>query len=382
MIIKPSSPLLDDTDAVVTPPATTSTPASKVATPREPTKAEVEVEFSDDLGITEPIEKSKEEKVEKKEEKVKVEPTKEVKQIVPPEKKVVAADKTVEKTTPKEITPIVPPSGVAKSRDYSGFSDEEVKVLKGMSNEAFSYSSKLFKEAKDLSKLKDAQFMQHPSAYTLDPNYQKLQEDASYFQQESDYWQSQLLAIAEGKEWAPITGWNKDGSPVMGPAQKPDKLSEERVRMAMNQCSQGAQTARQSLQQFSTDYQQRIAVDTQQIQQECSKYFGWISDPKLLDSNIMIPEVGEKSVRQVKDDFTSLFPAYHRNTVGVDIAGHMWVALQIYAQQIRELQEQKDVAEVRTEEVRRAEPTSKVTPGIPGKAINGVSEFSLEGMPT
>ena len=236
------------------------------------------------------------------------------------------------------------------------------------------------KEAKELSKLKTAQFYQHPQAFVLDPEYQKLQEDHAYFKMEADHWQEQLLAMSEGKDWVPLVGWNKDGTPRYGQPQKTNKVAEEQVRMAMNQMFAQSQQALGNLQAFPARYQQQIQQDNVLIQEECAKRFGWVGDPKVLDATIETG-AGNKTVKQVREDFINLFPAYQRNTVGVDVAAHLFAALQIYGQEIRELREGKKVAEIKKEEVTRAEPTSEVRPAAEGKTIGGVREFNLDLMP-
>jgi len=67
-----------------------------------------------------------------------------------------------------------------------------------------------------------------------------------------------------------------------------------------------------------------------------------------------------------------------------DIAGDLFVALQIYAAEIRALKSQTKVAEIKKEEILRGEPSSAVKPSSEkGKTkFGGVSEFSLEGLPT
>lgn len=88
------------------------------------------------------------------------------------------------------------------------------------------------------------------------------------------------------------------------------------------------------------------------------------------------------NIQNISDYAMSLFPPYMRNTQGVEVAADLFAALQIYGQEIRELKAGKQVAEVRAEEVTRAEPTSRNTPVNDNKGrINGVKEFSLSGLP-
>jgi len=365
-----STPIVPPSVAVADKPKSNVTPKTGGALePRKPSEAELKVEFQADPEIlgeevvpVKPAEAKKTEKVEVKEEpkvESKVEPKVEQKPL---------------------STVIMPPGGQPKARDYSGFSDAEQKVLKAMSNEAFDYVSAQLKEKRELEKLKGAEYMQHPQAFVLDPQFQKLQEDAQYFNQEAKHWEQQLIAIEAGQDWAPIIGWNQDGSPKLGPVQKATTEAKIRVGQAMNQCMGLAQNTNTQIQQFAGNYQQRVKADNDAIQGELAKRFGWVADPKVLDATIDVPGVGVKSIKDIRSDFISVFPPYLQNTKGVDIAAHCWAALQCVNAQNRELQNGKHVAEIKAEEVTRAEPTSTLKPAAAGKAINGVKEFSMEGV--
>jgi len=401
MILKPSY-LRAPADTTV------STPAAQVAVPREPSATELAIEFvADPSFLSDPdsqasVDKSTIVAAEKSIEEKKAESIKPVVEINKEEVKpiVSAAPKTEAKPESKksvdtkpvvqagDVIPILPVAAKPKERDYSGFSEAEVGVLKAMSNEAFEHTSKIIKENKELSKLKDASYLQHPLAYTLSPEYTKLQEDAYYLNAEGQYWQQQLAEIAEGNEWAPIVGWNKDGSPALGAKQKATSIAAEQIRVAMGQCFNKAANVSEQVQQFSGRYKQQIDYDTNVIQQECARRFGWVADPKLLDEKIAIKGVGDRTVRQVREDFISLFPSYHQNSIGIQIAAHMWAGFNIQAQRIHELENSKQVAVVKEEEKSLIEPSSKETP-TPTKASNGsggnpgiwAKEFSMEGMP-
>jgi hypothetical protein len=278
--------------------------------------------------------------------------------------------------------PIVPKSTEKKEYDYTGFSPDEVTILKNMSVQSRDHVTKLMKENKELSKTKDAQFMQHPNAYTLDPAYSQLQEDVYYYNKETEYWQEQLTKVKNGEKWTPIKGWSKDGKPIAGAETDATPSAEEQIRLMMNRCYTATEGKQNELKQFTTNYKNRLAGDTKAIQEERAKRFGWVTNPAILDAPVEIEPGLTKSVKDIREDIISLFPPYMRNTQGVEVAADLFVALQIYGQENRELKSGKQVAEVRAEEVARAEPTSKNTATSDGrKVVNGVKEFSLAGLP-
>jgi len=365
--------------------------AGKVAVPRDPSPEEMATEFSvtpefshSDTKVVDPKPVAKEvsePKVDKSTEVPKVEvPKTEDK----PVRQKASEDKPV--AASHEIKPIMPLSALPKERNYEGFGPEEVQALKAMSNDAFALTSSLIKEKKELSKLKDASYLQHPLAYTLSPEFTKLQEDSYYLNAEGQYWRQQAINIAEGKEWAELKGWDAKGNPVMGPVQKPTTEAGKDADRLSLQLFTKAQGTQEQVQQFSGRFQQQIATDNQLIQQECAKRFGWVADPSLLDAKVSNPGYGEKTIRQIRDDYTSLFPVYHRNSVGVQVGANLFAALQIYGQRIHELENNKQVAAVKEEEKALIEPTSKERPASKNGSAKGmggweVKEFSLEGLP-
>ncbi len=251
---------------------------AQAAVPREPSAAELATEFTtpdfmnDSEAGEQKIVPAEVKSVEKKEAETIVKPVEAIKPIVPAALKVEAKVEvakpapTVEKSgAVPEIKPILPLAAQPKQRDYTGYSAEEVSVLKQMSNDAFNYTSKIIKEQKELSKLKDASYLQHPLAYTLSPEYGKLQEDSYYLNAEAQFWQQQVVAIQDGKEWFELKGWNKDGSPAVGAPQKPTTEAAENARKYSLHLFNKAQGVTEQVQQFSGRYKQQIDYDTQQI---------------------------------------------------------------------------------------------------------------------
>lgn len=278
--------------------------------------------------------------------------------------------------------PIVPKTVEKKEYDYTGFNEAEITVLKNMSVQSRDYVTKIIKEKKELEKHKDGQFMQHPNAYTLDPQYSKLQEDVFYYNKETEYWQEQLARVKAGDTWQPIKGWTKDGQPVAGEPAVASATSEEQIRLMMNRCYTATEAKQNELKQFSTNYKQRLTTDTKAINEERARRFGWVSNPEILKSKVEIEPGLVKSVADIREDLISLFPPYMQNTQGVEVAADLFVALQIFGQENRELKAGKQVAEVKAEEITRAEPTSKNGNVNNNKgSIRGVKTFSLSGMP-
>lgn len=357
----------------------------KPATAREPSASEKAINFKIEPGDPMFAEKFPTQQLPERTVAPKIEPpTKEP--LVKPEAKVEPKPE-VKPIAGKEIVEPVKIPGLDKkegtaTRDYTGYSTEEQTVLKQMSNPAFEYTSKLLKEKKELEKLKGASYLQSPVAYQLDPEFQAKQTEVSFLNQEAEYWKSQLSAIKNGESWKPYLGTDAQGNHQFGPERKGGPVDEEQVRLAMNQCYQLAQQAQGGLQQYAQTYQQRIQQDNANIQAEQARRLPWVADPKLQEHRVEIPGVGERSLAQIKSEFVNLFPSYQRSTIGVDVAANLFVALQMQGIQLREAQAGKQIAEIKSDEVRRAEPTSHFRPPTDSvKSMGGVTKFSLAGLP-
>lgn len=267
-------------------------------------------------------------------------------------------------------------------RDYTGFTEEEQRHLKAMSNEAFNFTAKLRKE---LEKLKNSTYLQHSEAYLLDPQYKKATEDIQYLSAEAQLWKNELVNIKTGKEWRELKGWDKQGNPVYGPKQAPSEIAEEDVRQRMLQCQQSVQQMQGNLQQLQQGYTSRIQQDIASINQAQAQKFGWVNDTKQLESTVNIPNLGERSIKQIKEDFSSLIPMYLRGHILADVASNMFAALQIYASEISNLRSQLQVAETKRQDANRVEPTSTQQPrqqNGAGKGKYGIETFDLSGLPT
>lgn len=309
----------------------------------------------------------------------KEEPAKEEK-TVEPIKPVVPAAKKEAAPVKKAQEPVVP-VGKTQSRDYTGFDDREKKIFGAMSNEAFAYVAPLLREQKELAKSKGTVYLQNPDAYRLDPSYRKLEEDSFYFNNEVKFWQQQLLNAKAGKPWQSITGYDKQGRLVLSEPKEPTPADEEQLRLYVQETYNAVNRVEQQKQQMASQYQQIVQRDTQDINNVRAQQFGWVADPKLLDGEVVFDDGSVATVKDIREKIVSMFPAYHHNNPVTQVAADLYVALQITRQQLREAKEHKHMAEVKTEEVLRAEPSSELKPASDGngKAVGGIKEFSMTG---
>lgn len=294
-------------------------------------------------------------------------------------KPVTAAEKT---DTTKPITAAKPNDGKPPSRDYTGYDEETVKAFKNMSDPAFQLMKKVVDERNNLVKTKQDHYLQHPDAYTLTTEYNDLNNRAFLASAERDFWKQQLINVRAGKDWYGLQGFDpKTGKPVLSAPQKPSDEVEIEIQNAMTQMTGLTQQLQQQGQQMVQSFKQRYEGDIAAINAEQAKQFGWVADPKGLEDKVHIGgELGDRTVKQIKDDLLGMLPQYRRGDVLAELSSNMYAGIRILQARIRELETQTAVAVEKKEEILRAEPSATIT----GSSDNGKKKglvFDLEGMP-
>ena len=269
------------------------------------------------------------------------------------------------------------PSG---NRDYSIFDQDEQEAAKQMSNSAFQLATKLKKASKEGS---EAMFYQHPEAYTTHPEYKKTQEDLSYAQKETQIWAQQLANCKAGKPFQQLLKWTADGKPVFSNPIEPTDEAEEALRQCVYELNQQTTKIKSNLDGFGTKYKQEYQNYSSNVQAERAKRFAWAANPELLDSTLDLGgEMGEKSVRQIKQDYVSLFPSHLSNDIAVQIGSDLLVAMLMQQTYYKSLEESTKVSSTISNEEERVEPTSGTKPKAQKSAFGSISEFSSASMPT
>lgn len=296
--------------------------------------------------------------------------------------------KSAEDKAKEAIAPTAKKEVIAKGKeegkdtfDYSGFSASEVTNLKNMSRQSREFTSSLIKENKELAKLKDGTYLQHPQAYVLSPEFNNMNMEYNQVNQEYQHWRQQLALSKEGKKVRDITGWSKDGKLVVGEEVEPNENIEEQLRMQMHRSLSMADGMRSKITDYPNRYKTQITNDMQGIQQERRNRFAWVADPKILDYSVELAGKGEVTLKKMKDDFLAVWPPYLREDAGVQTSADMFLAMVLQGKELEELKASKQVAETKLDEASLVEPSSRIKPGGEIKTINGVKEFSMQGMP-
>jgi len=243
------------------------------------------------------------------------------------------------------------------ARDYTGFTGDEVAILKQMSNPAFEFATKHMKELKELRQQKPDSIYQHPDAYTLTPEYKSAQEDLKFTSFEERHWRQQLVNIRGGKPWQGLDGYNEKGEPVYSGPFKPSDEAEIDVNNAMLHATNVLGQKRCELAALQKTFKDKVAVSDNNILMERTNRFGWVKEPKMLDEVVEIPKLGAVPIKKLREDMKALFPSYKRSSQEVELIADMFVALQIYAARNRELEAGLQTERKLKEDTIRGEPS-------------------------
>lgn len=354
--------------------------------------AEIEVKQGEEKKepegkITSPVVKEKEEKKElEKKEETKVEDKEKAaidKFLKPPKTDKKEEVKESEKKTVATSTQIVPPDKKDTGHfDYSTYSPQEADLLKNMSRPAREWAANNFKKLKELEKSASSLYFQSPDAYVLDPTYKQMSREANQIHRELQHNQQQLLLIKAGKPFRYITDVDESGQFKYSDEQQPTDAWEESVRTAVTQCMNAEQNMIGKLRAYPEQYKGMIQNDLNAIQKIRGEKFIWVSQPEYMDREISVDGQGDVPIKNVRQQFISLFPHYLRSNPAVEICADMMVGLIIKENQLKDALEGQKLAEIKKEELQRGEPKSIAKPTNDIDEVHGVKEFSSVGMPT
>jgi hypothetical protein len=284
----------------------------------------------------------------------------------------------------KTITPLKERKESEDNFDYTKYSPQEVTNLKNMSRQSREYAAKLIDDNKQLAGLKDSTYLQHEQGYTLSPAFQEIQKKDYYIKTEAKCWEQALLDLKSGKPVKEITGFDGNGNPLFSEERIATDADEIRISNNLTTCLQAAKQVDEHLRQYPNQFKQRIEQDLQAINRVQAEKFAWVGDPKLLDYSVNVEGQGEQKLRDIKNNFKSMFPAYQANNIGVEVASNLMVALIIQEAELREARNGQQVAQIKQKEAARGEPTSDAFPSeatkLEAKGIPSV--FTLDGFPS
>lgn len=243
------------------------------------------------------------------------------------------------------------------ARDYSKYSEDDAKYLKQMSNEAFEHFSKKSDENVELQKkLEDTSTQQtadHPDAYVLSDEYKDSYANLTKAQQEQQHWRSQLIKIRNGESWSSIQGYNDKGSMVLNKeSYKPTQQAEIDVEMALQEAVTLNRKFSDNMENVSKTFKGNYNEAVTLLESEQRSNFAWLTDEKVANEEIVLPNIGTTSIKAVKNSFEKAIPKTFRNHPLAELASNLFVTLQLQAAQ-------STADKVKTKESKRKEPKTR-----------------------
>lgn len=200
-------------------------------------------------------------------------------------------------------TPASKVSSDSGKRDYTGFDETEVKVLKRVPNESFNYFKQLINENKVL-KAKAAEapvaakvpgsVLDHEEGYVLSPEYKAAQKELAYAQALEEHWAKQYEAVRSGKDWQDLEQDEKGNIRLVSRESSP--AAEAAVARKLNQVSHAALQVQGKVQSVAQTFQQTRAQQLAAINQTAQRYFPMYENPAP-KTKAMLDELGQNLTR-------------------------------------------------------------------------------------
>lgn len=257
----------------------------------------VDLSAFDTLLTTKP-QAVEEKPVEKKVEEVKPKDEQKTVDVVPAKTDGTSVQATEKK--PQEEKPATPQlpklPTITDARDYAGFSETEIPLLKKMSNETWEFVAPRLKEYKqqqerlksleaEVSTAKQQQVPLSPHAYVLDPRYQEAALISNRIAQELRHWREQKVRIAKGEDWEDLR-IDENGKLIKIKCPATAEAGEE-LQSRIDQGVQIEFAHRQKMQAFEENYGNIYKSSIANVRNIEDSYFPEFKDEKeaLKDKN-------------------------------------------------------------------------------------------------
>lgn len=245
----------------------------------------------------------------------------------------------------------------AKSRDYSGFSQEDAVLLQRMSNESFNkfapelkakraLESELAEVKKKLTDQTNPNVIIDPNGYMDTKEYQSLREESAQFDSIYKHYLSQLGAIRQGQTtWKNLT---TDSAGNIVTVETPvDAMTDGIIMDMINRSSQMINNNQSRLGSIQTEWKTKQAELPRVVDNIINTHFAQKipkDDPQVKLVNDFLAEKG-----QLKNPLAPLM-------------GYFYAALQRTQQALRVYEEEAKKTKINSEIERRVEHSPRATP--------------------
>lgn len=275
-------------------------------------------------------------------------------------------------------------------RDYTGFSQNEIKVLKKLDNGRFSAIAPLLKTYKEAAgksiqlaqELESSKkllkeggvpetWYEHPEAYQLSREFQDLSTQYGYQEQQENHYQQQLINIKQGKAWTQLLYNNVSNkwelSQPIEPSDSAEVFAQRQMLAATNAKQNLDNRAAQIKQNHASTYERAAATMKHEVDNVINR----------MHPDVKPKEEDVKLIQKIVPSQYSNHPlAYGYAQLGAIILaqGRKLAGLMKDQEQVTRL----------NQDIRKngpAKPPGLKRPSSPGKGeVNGFKMSEFEGM--
>lgn len=229
----------------------------------------------------------------------------------------------------------------SNQRDYSELDEQEIPLLKKMSNEAFEYVKPKLKQLKEVQKtiaekeseIKKLQegripdsYYENPDAFVLTPEFQEVSANLSAAQTVTSHWKTQLNAIAEGADEVENLVLDQTGNLVPGPKMKVDNSTRDNIILKINEVQRFAYQYEVKKQSIAENYNKFHQENVNALRGFEQKFFPHFEDPKNTQLQALL-----------KDTVSKMPPAF-RNSPAMQTAAKALLMLNAAVKRVQDLE--------------------------------------------
>lgn len=308
---------------------------------------------------------------------VKATPVKETPKTPVPDTKVETPETAKVKEPKLELKVELPPKVDLNQRDYSELDEQEIPLLKKMSNEAFEYVKPKLKQLKEvqktiaeketeLQKLREGRipdsYYENPDAFVLTPEFQEVSANLSAAQTVTNHWKTQLNAIAEGADEVENLVLDESGRLVPGQKMKVDPNTRDNIILKINEVQRFAYQYEAKKQGIAENYTKFHQENVNALRGFEQKFFPHFEDPKNTQLHALL-----------KDTVSKMPPAF-RNSPAMQTAAKALLMLNAAVRRVQDLETKINAGVAPKPSVTPVPKEGEVDTGVKG----GESEVSFD----
>lgn len=232
-------------------------------------------------------------------------------------------------------------SGKPSTRDFTGFTDQEAKLLRDMRNESYEFVAPQLRELKKVKEViakKDNEiatlrsgktilpdtYYEHPQGFVLSPEFNGASNLLNIYSDVQTHWEAQLAAIRKGEKWKDINYNKATGSLEYGAEHEATAEDEAKVFGYLHHTINNVSQSQAKVWNLQNEFKARHTQAVETVRGAEKQYFGVFDDPN-------------HPLQAMIKDITNMFPPEFRNNPVTSLAAKAVVTCISLQKQNKEL---------------------------------------------